>query len=134
MMRPRHLIWMLLGCSALAACGGSSPTCVPVGTSVAVSRANASGPCPAAVVAGVTMLNGTESFAPMKALSCGVIHLKLNVDFSEPGASQVSCMGADALDFTDFQPDGGSGTDTMSISCSDSTTCTEMFDVTCTPQ
>jgi hypothetical protein len=125
---------MLLGCSALAGCGGSSPTCVAEGTSVGVSRTNASGACPAGVVAGVTMLNGTESFTPMKDLSCGVIRIKLNVTFFEADAGQVSCMGSDALAFTDFQSDGGSGTDTMSITCTDSTTCTEMFDVTCTPK
>jgi len=80
------------------------------------------------------MLNGTESFTPMKDLSCGVIRIKLNVTFFEADAGQVSCMGSDALAFTDFQSDGGSGTDTMSITCTDSTTCTEMFDVTCTPK
>lgn len=80
------------------------------------------------------MLNATESFTPMKDLSCGVIKLKLNVTFSAQDAGQLSCMGSDALAFTDFLPDGGSGTDTMSITCTDSTTCTEMFDVTCTPK
>jgi hypothetical protein len=131
-MRPRHLAWMLFG--ALAGCGGSSSTCVPAGTSVAVSHTNATGACPAAVVAGVTALNGSEKFTPKKDLSCGVVHFKQNINFSAQDANQASCMGSDAIAFNDFRADGGSGTDTMDITCTDNTTCTETFDVTFTPQ
>jgi hypothetical protein len=136
MMRPSHLIWMLLGCGALAGCGGGGggPTCVPVGTSLAVSHTNGAGACPTAVVAGVTALNGNETFTPKKNLSCGVVHFNQTVTFVAQDANHASCMGNDAIAFPDFGPDGGTGTDTMGITCSGGTTCTETFDVTFTPQ
>ncbi|HXI55753.1 MAG TPA: hypothetical protein VNO55_06825 [Polyangia bacterium] len=130
----RGLRWMLLGLGALAGCGGGGAPCVPEGKSIAVSRMNGAGPCPAGVVAGVTSLNGNETFTPMKGVSCGVIHLKLTVTFFSQDASHASCMGTDAIAFTDFQATGGSGTDTMDITCADGTTCTETFDATLTPQ
>ncbi len=87
-----------------------------------------------AVVAGVTMLNGSATFTPMKDLSCGVVHFKLTISFAAQGSNGASCTGNDAIAFSDLQPDGGSGTDTLGITCSDGTTCTETYDVTFTPQ
>jgi hypothetical protein len=97
-----------------------------------VSRANASGPCSAAVVAGVTSLNGTETFTPAKNLSCGVTHFTLPVTFFTQDAAHESCQGSDAISFQDLQESGGSGTDTMTITCGTDVSCSETFDVTFT--
>jgi hypothetical protein len=129
---------MLLGCGALAGCGGGGgggggSTCVPAGTSIAVSHTNGAGACPTAVVAGVTALNGSETFTPTKNLSCGVVHFNQTVNFFSQDANHANCMGTDAIAFQDFRSDGGSGNGTMGITCSGGTTCTETFDVTFTP-
>ena len=113
-------------------CAGSSQSCISSGTSIAVSRANASGACSAAVVAGVTSLNGSETFTPMKSLSCGVTHFKTNVTFFTQDTAHESCQGSDAISFQDLQENGGSGTDTMTITCGTDISCSEMFDVTFT--
>jgi hypothetical protein len=111
-------------------CAASSNDCIPSGTSVAVSRVNASGDCSAAVVAGVTSLNGSEMFTPMKSLSCGVTHFTLNVTFFTQDSAHESCKGSDAVSFQDLQESGGSGTDTMTITCGTDISCSETFDVT----
>jgi len=126
-------VWIWLGCAALAGCGGGGTPCVAAGTSIAVSRANGAGACPAAVVAGVTSLNGNETFTPANGVSCGVVHFNLTVNFFAQDAGHASCTGSDAIAFSDFKATGGSGTGTMAITCTDSTTCTETFDVTFTP-
>jgi hypothetical protein len=131
-MMPSHTTCLLLCCGALAACAGGGATCVPEGTPIAVSRTNGAGACPSAAVAGVTAL--TQTFTPKKNLACGVDHDTLTVDFFAQDANHTSCTGSDAIAFPDFGPDGGSGTDTMSITCDGGTTCTETFDVTFTPQ
>jgi hypothetical protein len=95
-----------------------------------VSRANGSGSCPAAVVAGVTSLK--QTLTPMKNLSCGVTHIKLNATFFTQDTANESCQGSDAISFQDLQETGGSGTDTMTITCGTDISCSEMFDVTFT--
>jgi hypothetical protein len=115
---------------ACLGCAGSSQSCIPSGTSIAVSRANGTGSCSAAVVSGVTSLN--QTFAPMKSLSCGVTHIKLSVTFFTQDAAKESCQGSDAISFQDLQENGGSGTGTMTITCGTDISCSEMFDVTFT--
>jgi hypothetical protein len=121
------LVACLLACSA-----GASSDCIAAGTSIAISRANAAGACAAAVVAGVTSLNGTETLTPMKSLSCGVVHLTLNVSFVTQDSAAESCQGSDAISFQNLQADGASGTDTMTITCGTDISCSETFDVTFT--
>lgn len=104
------------------------------GTVIDVSRANGSGACPAEVVAGVAALNGVQMFTPQKNFACGVDHFTLTVDFTDTDANQSSCMSTDTIMIPDLEEDGGSGTDSMAISCSDGTTCTETYDVTFTAQ
>jgi hypothetical protein len=119
------LVACLLACLG---CAGSSKDCIPSGTSVAVSRTNASGACPAAVVSGVTALS--ETLTPMKSLSCGVTHFALNVAFFTQDSAHESCQGSDAVSFQNLQENGGSGTDTMTITCGTDISCSETFDVT----
>jgi hypothetical protein len=128
----RSLLAIALVASLLAclSCAGGSNCSIPTGTSVAVSRANASGACSAAVVSGVTSLNGGETFTPMKNLSCGVTHFTLNVTFFTQDSAHESCQGSDAISFQDLQENGGSGTDTMTITCGTDISCSETFDVT----
>jgi hypothetical protein len=121
------LVACLLACIG---CAGSSSTCIQSGTSVAVSRADASGACSAAVVSGVTALNGSETFTPMKSLTCGVTHFTLNVTFFTQDSAHESCQGSDAISFQNLQESGGSGTDTMTITCGTDISCSETFDVT----
>jgi len=121
------LVACLLPCLG---CAGSSNCSIPSGTSIAVSRANASGACPAAVVSGVTSLNGIETLTPMKNLSCGVTHLTVNVTFFTQDSAKESCRGVDAISFQNLQDNGGSGTDTMTITCGTDISCSETFDVT----
>jgi hypothetical protein len=121
---------VVAGLLACLGCAGSSNSCIPSGTSIAVSRANASGACSAAVVAGVIGLNGSETFTPMKSLSCGVTHFTLNVTFFTQDSAQESCQGSDAISFQNLQESGGSGTDTMTIACGTDPSCSETFDVT----
>jgi hypothetical protein len=82
------------------------------------------------VVSGVTGLNGSETFTPMKNLSCGVTHFTLNVTFFTQDSADESCQGSDAISFQNLQENGGSGTDTMTITCGTDISCSETFDVT----
>jgi hypothetical protein len=128
------VVEVLLVCAMVGCISGSTTSCIPDGTSIAVSRSNGSGTCPASVVAGATTLNGHEMFTTMKAYSCGVTHFSLNVTFINQDATEDSCMGTDAIMFQDLGSDGGSGSDTMTITCAAGTTCTETFDETWTAQ
>jgi hypothetical protein len=136
MSKPSALIVTLLGSASLAVgcVGGSSTTCIADGTKVAVARSNGSGSCPSSILAGVTSLNGEETFTAMKDFSCGVTHFALDVAFTDQDATEDSCHGSDAVSFEDLGSDGGSGTDTMTITCANNPTCTATFDVTFTPQ
>ncbi len=75
-------------------------------------------------------LNGSETLTPMKSLSCGVTHLTVNVTFFTQDSAQESCRGVDAISFQNLQDNGGSGTDTMTITCGTDISCSETFDVT----
>jgi hypothetical protein len=119
-----------LGCTS----PGGGASCIAAGTSIAVTRTNGSGNCPAAVVAGVATLNGPDTFMPMKAVSCGVTHFNLTRTFFAQDANHAMCQGMDMTMFQDLGSDGGTGSDSMSITCSDSTSCTEEYDVTFTVQ
>jgi hypothetical protein len=132
MIKSLALMGLIVAGGTLAGCIGGSNCRIPTGTAIAVSRAGGTGACPAAVVAGVLSLNGIESFTPVNGASCGVTHFTLNVTFS--AQAPVTCTGSDVIAFEDLQLDGGTGTDTMTITCSDSTSCSEAFDVTFTPQ
>ncbi len=130
------LAGFLCGAAALSGCGASRGTCaIAAGTVIAVSRTGGTGGCPAAVVAGVTSLNGTETFTPMKGISCfgGPSTLNLTINFSSQDASHTSCVGNDVVNFADLATDGGTGTDTMTITCTGSAACIEMFAVAFAP-
>jgi len=128
-MRSVVLMLSMLACGAVA-CSASSSTCISAGTSVAVTRANGAGACPASVVAGVTSLNGSETFVPQKALSCGVTHFNIPVDFFDQDSTHESCQGADVISFQDLAATGGTGASTMTITCGTDISCTETFDAT----
>lgn len=66
----------------------------------------------------------------MKSLSCGVTHIALNVAFFTQDSARESCHGSDAISFQNLQESGGSGTDTMTITCGTDISCSETFDVT----
>ena len=82
------------------------------------------------MVAGVTALNASETFTPAKNLSCGVTHFTLNLSFFTQDAAHESCQGIDAISFQDLEDTGGSGTDTITITCGTDVSCSETFDVT----
>ena len=128
-MKSVCLLLALLACGAVA-CSGSSSSCIAAGTSIAVTRANGAGACPASVLAGVTSLNGHETFVPQKALSCGVTHFDITVTFVDQDAALDSCQGAETIMFQNLATTGGTGTSTMTITCGTAAPCTETFDLT----
>jgi hypothetical protein len=132
MLRSSALIASLLGTATLGCVNTSTTTCIAEGTSVAVARSNGSGTCPSTILAGVMAVN--QTFTPKKNFSCGDDHFSLDLAFTDQDAAQDSCQGSDDLVFPDLGSDGGSGTDTMTITCANNPTCTATFDVTFTPQ
>ena len=126
----KSLLVVTLGLALAGCVGGGGSPCIPPETSVAVARSAGSGSCPAAVVTAAEAVPQMITLA--KGASCGVTHFSITTGFNEPGTT--TCMGSDAIAFQDLGSDGGTGTDTMAITCSDSTSCTETFAVTFTPQ
>jgi len=129
------LLGMMSVCAALSGCGGGGTCAIASGTAIAVARTNGTGTCSAGVVAGVTSLNGHETFTTMKAASCngGAANFTLTIDFFTQDAADQSCSATDKVVFADLLADGGTGTDSLSVTCADGTTCTEMFDVAFSP-
>jgi len=123
------LMLAALACAPVA-CGGSSTDCIAAGTTINITRATGSGACPATVVSGVTALNGSDTFVPKKAASCGVTHFDMTSDFVNQDATHDTCQGVEAITFQDLAATGGTGTETMTITCTGGVSCSETFDVT----
>ena len=126
------VVVMSLCIGIVVGCVDSSPTCFQSGTVVAIARTNPTGNCPSDVLAGIALVNQTLTF--MKTISCGVDHFSLNTAFTDQVGSGSMCMGSNVFSFQDLGSDGGSGSDVMTITCADGTTCTATFDATFTPQ
>jgi hypothetical protein len=119
-----------LACGAVACAGSSSSCSIPAGTTINVTRANGAGACPATVVSGVTSLNGSDTFATQQVNSCGVTHFNFTVNFFNQNATHDSCQGTEAVSFQNLAATGGTGTETMNVTCAGGVTCSATFDVT----
>ena len=120
----------LVAGGAVLACGSSSDCSIPAGSTINVTRANGAGACPASVTAGVTALNGNDTFMNQKEDSCGVTHFTLTVNFINTDTSHETCAGMETISFSGLTATGGTGTESMAITCPSGVSCTETYDVT----
>lgn len=133
----RHLsIVAVVIAASVAGCGGGSDCTVPGNSTfmiTAMEQTNSINNCANdIVVAAIDSLNGaTGTFESTE--SCGNTTIPFPTGFTD-ATTNATCTGDGEIAFDNFESSGGSGDDTIDITCSDGTSCTEVFTVTFTAQ